>query len=246
MQAMSIVFWTIYVKRYSILYKIERILGELVIWITFGLFFLLIKICSNLLESLARKIDDVLLLIHPVDRADQFLSELIVWKRQHLTVTQLIDSINSCFGVIVLLFTFFGTLFWTLRMNSFLLPGMVEAVSNPWYPTFYAHWLLVLNDLLLFVMPSLIGGQLLSMVISSNVTFYFILISTFMNEILLQREKIKHRLCHLNCSLSNRHIQYAVIKLNHHFAILKLNKINYLLSVGTNSKGNGNSRASII
>ena len=77
------------------LYKIERILGELFILTTFGLFFLLIKICPHFLESLARKIDDVLLLIDPVDRADQFLLELMVWKRQHLVVTQLIDSINS-------------------------------------------------------------------------------------------------------------------------------------------------------
>ncbi len=161
---MGIVFWTIYIRRYSVFYKIERILGELIIWTTFGLFFLLIKICSHFLESLARKIDDVLLVIDPVDRADQFLLELIVWKRQHLAVTQLIDSINSCFGVIVLLFTLFGTLGWTVRMHSFFLPGMMEAVFNPWSPTFYAHWLLVLNDLILFVMPSLIGGQLLSMV----------------------------------------------------------------------------------
>ena len=67
------------------------------------LFFVLVISASLLFEFLNQKIDMMLLLLHNSSSTECALIELNKWKRHHWMVSQLVDRINDCFGMIVFL-----------------------------------------------------------------------------------------------------------------------------------------------
>lgn len=124
------------------------------------LYVVLVTITSYCFVWLNDRIDD--LITNDGNQLDRMPYKLDVWKRQHLLITQFVELINRCFGLLSLIFIAWGFISFLLLSHNTI--AWSFDTLNPYKTYFYLHWLTFSNEILHLILVVYVVKKLQSKV----------------------------------------------------------------------------------